>query len=99
MRKTALMFILAATASVMAVAPSKAQSVDIGEATCKEVLALGKDDLSAILMWTHGYFGGKAGDTKIDFKEFEAAGGVIGEYCAAHPDDKWLESIEKLGNG
>ena len=98
MRKT-IFFAAAALAGSIATSPVMAASIDIAEATCKDVLELKQDDLTAILMWTHGYFGGKAGDTKIDFKEFEAAGGVIGEYCAAHPDDKWLESIEKLGNG
>ena len=90
-----------ALASAMAVAmatPSKAVVLDVSDLTCKDVLELKSDDLSAVMMWTHGYFGGKAGDTKIDFKSFEAAGKAIGEYCGANPTANWLEAIEKLGS-
>ena len=97
MRKT-IFFVAAALAGSIATSPVMAASIDIAEATCKDVLELKQDDLTAILMWTHGYFGGKAGDTTIDFTSFEAAGKVIGEYCGQHPDEKWLESIEKLGS-
>lgn len=81
----------------LATAPLHAETIDVGQATCKDVLELKSDDLTAILMWTHGYFGGQANDTTIDFKAFEAAGKVIGEYCGKNPDENWLEAIEKLG--
>jgi hypothetical protein len=97
MRKTVFLGI-AALAGCLSTTPVLAEKIDIAEATCKDVLELKQDDLTAILMWTHGYFGGKVGDTTIDFAGFEAAGKVIGEYCGQHPDEKWLESIEKLGS-
>jgi len=78
--------------------PVHAETIDVGQATCKDVLELKSDDLTAILMWTHGYFGGQANDTTIDFKAFEEAGKVIGEYCGKNPKANWLEAIEKLSN-
>jgi acid stress chaperone HdeB len=77
--------------------PAHAETIDVGQATCKDVLELKNDELTSLLMWTHGYFGGQANDTTIDFKAFEEAGKVIGEYCGKNPDANWLESIEKLG--
>ncbi len=76
---------------------AKAETIDIANATCKEVLELKQDDLAAIMMWTHGYFGGKAGDTTIDFDGFAKAGEAIGAACAQDPEAKWLEKIESLG--
>jgi acid stress chaperone HdeB len=94
MRLPALAFaVLAASVSF----PAAAETIDIGQATCKEVIELKEDDLTVIMMWTHGYFGGKSGDTKIDFDEFAKAGEVIGEACAKDPDAKWLAKIEELG--
>jgi acid stress chaperone HdeB len=78
-------------------AAASAETIDIANATCKEVIELKQDDLAAIMMWTHGYFGGKAGDTSINFEEFAKAGEVIGEACAKDPEAKWLEKIESLG--
>jgi acid stress chaperone HdeB len=90
--------LLAAAALLTAITlPARAETIDIAAATCKEILELKQDDLSAIMLWTHGYFGGKVGDTTIDFEGFAKASEAIGAACASNPDGKWLETIEKLG--
>ena len=98
--KVSVMRTLLSTFAVLflATAQIQAETIDVGQATCKDVLELKSDDLTAILMWTHGYFGGQANDTTIDFKAFEEAGKVIGEYCGKNPTANWLEAIEKLSN-
>jgi acid stress chaperone HdeB len=92
--------VLSATLAALlasSILPAQAETIDVADATCKEVLEMKEDDLTVMMMWTHGYFGGKAGDTKIDFEEFAKAGEVIGAACAQDPDAKWLDKIESLG--
>lgn len=60
--------------------------VDVATITCKELLASKKDDIGTILIWLHGYYGGKAEDTTFDPDAFGQGAEQMGAYCAEHPD-------------
>ena len=88
----------AAILAMLATAPAKAEVIDISTIKCKDLGAMSKDEASYILIWLHGYFGGKAGDTTIDLTAFEANGAKIGEICGANPELGLMTAITKLGN-
>ena len=49
-----------------------------------------------VLIWLHGYYGGKAGDTTIDMDSFDVAGKEIGEACAASPELGLMTVINQI---
>jgi hypothetical protein len=52
--------------------------------------------VSYVLIWLHGYFGGKAGDTTIDLAAFEENGKAIGEKCAENGELGLMTVISQL---
>ena len=69
-------------AAIALATPARAEVVDMAAITCGELLNMKDDDAGTILVWLHGYFGGKADDTTFDIKGFEAAAKKIGAFCA-----------------
>ncbi len=91
--------ILAAAIALLATtAGAKAEVVDVATIKCKEALAMSADELSYVLLWLHGYEGGKAGDTTIDVKALGEGGAAIGEKCGENPELGLLTVIEQMGN-
>jgi acid stress chaperone HdeB len=90
--------VLFATAifSILGNSPAKAEVVDISTVKCSDLIAMKTDEASYILMWLHGYFGGKAGDTTIDLAAMESAGSAIGEKCAENPELGLMTAIQQL---
>ena len=43
---------------------ARAGEVDMSTITCKELLSSSQEEVSYILMWIHGYYGGKSDDTR-----------------------------------
>ena len=88
---------VAATAVVVAsVLPAAAETVDVAAVKCSELATMSKDDGTILIMWLHGYYGGKAGDTTIDFEALGTVAGAIGEGCAAAPDAMVMEVLAEL---
>jgi acid stress chaperone HdeB len=87
------------SAAALTAASANAEKIDVASATCNDIVSAADDDKAAILMWTHGYFSGKYGNTLIDFETFEKGSMAIGEACAAAPDASWLETVEKTISG
>ena len=61
----------AAVLALMLTGSAKAEVIDISTIKCKDLETMSKDEVSYVLVWLHGYFGGKAGDTTIDLAAFE----------------------------
>jgi len=92
MKKLALLAALA----VLNAQAAKAEVVDVSTIKCSELGTMSKDEASYILIWLHGYYGGKAGDTTIDLAALEKAGTAIGEKCATNPDLGLMTAITQL---
>ena len=90
--------LLAATAILMMVNSFTAQAsvVDVSTIKCKDALSMSKDEMSYILIWLHGYYGGKANDTTIDLASFHDIGVAIGEKCGANPSLGLMTAIEQM---
>ena len=88
-------FVLAAL-SIFAASAAQAEVVDVSTIKCAELGKISKEEASYILIWLHGYYGGKAGDTTIDLAALESVGKAIGEKCAENPDLGLMTAIDQL---
>ena len=75
---------------------ARAEVVDVSTIKCSEVLEMPKDEMSYVLIWLHGYYGGKAGDTTIDLASFADIGTAIGEKCGQNPKLGLMTAIEQM---
>jgi acid stress chaperone HdeB len=78
------------------ITPGQAEVIDVSTVKCSDIGTMSKDDVSYLLIWLHGYYGGKAGDTTIDLAALEANGTAIGEKCGANPDLGLMTAIQQL---
>lgn len=76
--------------------PSYAEVIDVSTVKCSDISTMSKEDVSYLLIWLHGYYGGKAGDTTIDLASLEASGTAIGEKCGANPELGLMTAIQQL---
>ncbi|MDE2446860.1 MAG: hypothetical protein KGO94_11810 [Alphaproteobacteria bacterium] len=87
-------------ASALAVAvlaqPAKAEVIDVSTIKCADLSKMKQEEISYLLIWLHGYFGGKAGDTTIDLAALESNGTAIGDKCAANPELGLMTAITQL---
>ncbi len=92
---------LALAAGLMALAalPARAEMIDVSTVKCADLATMSDEEGSYLLIWLHGYYGGKAGDTTIDLDSFEVAGKAIGESCAASPDLGLMTVINQIDAG
>jgi len=77
---------------------ARAADVDMSKMTCGDLLDMKSDDMGAILIWLHGYFGGLAKDPMIDLSGFPEFGRALGTYCAEHKKQTLFTAIKALAN-
>ena len=82
--------------TLLTAAPATAEVIDVSTIKCADLSGMKTDDASYLMIWLHGYFGGKAGDTTIDLAALEAAGTAIGQKCADNPDLGLMTVINQL---
>jgi acid stress chaperone HdeB len=78
---------------------AKAEVVDLSTVKCSELSDMSAEDVSYLLIWIHGYYGGKAGDKTIDLESLGEAGKRIGEACAENPDLGLLTVTDRIAAG
>lgn len=78
--------------------PARAEVVDMAAITCGELLEMKPEEAGSILLWTHGFFGGLADDTKFDVKAFQEITVEIGQYCAKNKKVTLLSAVKALVN-
>ena len=89
---------LIAVAALAPLTSARAEVIDMAAVTCGELIAMKSDDAGAILLWTHGYFGGLADDTKFDPKAFEEIAKAVGGYCATNKKVTLISAIKHVTN-
>ncbi len=90
------LIIAAALLAMVGAAPAKAEVIDVSTVKCSDLATMKEDEISYLLIWLHGYYGGKAGDTTIDLASLESAGGAIGEKCGANPELGLMTAIQQM---
>jgi hypothetical protein len=91
-------FVAAAALAAAFVMPVYAQSADMAELKCSDLVAMKAEDMGLILFWIDGYVSHKTGNTAVNFEGLAADGEKIGTYCGTNPDAKVLEYIEAATN-
>lgn len=80
----------------MASSPVSAQKLDLSTVKCKEFLESGKENISLVLMWLHGYYSDQDASPVVDFDKMKVDGGKIGEYCAKNPGNGLITAAEEV---
>jgi acid stress chaperone HdeB len=75
---------------------SQAEVIDLSTIKCSDVAKMSDKEGSYLMIWLHGYYGGKDGDTTLDTAAFEEAGKAIGDSCAENPELGLMTTIDKL---
>lgn len=75
---------------------AKAEVIDLSTVKCSDIGKMSESEASYVMIWLHGYYGGKAGDTTLDTESFEATGKAIGEACAENPELGLMTAINQL---
>ena len=89
---------LLAGAMLVPLTSVRAKVIDMAAVTCGELMSMKSDDAGAILLWTHGYFGGLADDTKFDQEAFEEIAKAIGDYCRKNSKVTLISAIKAVTN-
>jgi hypothetical protein len=87
---------LALAASILAVAPANAQTIDFRTVKCQEIAALPIETLDFVSVWLDGYSADEedAESMKADFSGTDAD--EIKAYCQQHPDPAFLKAAEEM---
>ena len=70
---------------------------DLKEFICKDVMRLSGSERENSLALVHGYRLGKMGTTEYDIEALSDLTDRFIDYCLDNPNDKALETFEKLG--
>ena len=85
-----------AAASVAAATPAHADVLDMAAITCRDLMNMKSDDAATIMIWVHGFYGGKADDTKLDLDAFHEAITRIANYCNSRPKVSLLSAVKDV---
>ncbi len=89
-----------ALAGCLALPIAQAESVDLGEMTCQELLDIGNDDgdtASYIIIWLDGYLSGITGDTRFNDEGIGHFTEKLMAACGRSPDAKTLDIAKTVG--
>ncbi len=75
---------------------AQAEVIDLSTIKCSDIAKMSEEEGSYLMIWLHGYYGGKAGDTTMDLESFEASGKAIGDVCATSPDLGLMTVINQI---
>src|SRR5271169_5240475 len=73
-----------------------AQTVDIAEFTCKDLMAGPGNDAVFTSVWLSGFYNGKHNNTKIDLKKFKDNADAVVKYCTANPTKTVVQAVDSL---
>ena len=92
-----LKHLIAATGLLLAAQSiAHAEVIDLSTIKCSDVAKMTDEEGSYLMIWLHGYYGGKAGDTTMDTDSFEQSGKEIGAVCAESPDLGLMTVINQI---
>jgi acid stress chaperone HdeB len=75
---------------------SHAEILDMSTLKCSDTAEWSEDEAGLVMFWMHGYYGGKAGDTRVDFDAITAVAAKLSEACAANPDIGLMTALKTV---
>lgn len=103
MSKSVRHFVTAAVTSALffggsaALSEEPSNKKDLSEFLCKDVMRLSGSERENALALVHGYRLGKMGTTQYQIEALADLTDRFIDHCLDNPNDKALESLEKLG--
>ena len=85
----------ACAAAIAFAAPALAANVDLSTITCKQFLALDKDNIAVYITWLDGYYKNEDDPPVIDFDSFQKNSQALGQYCGGHPDEGLITAADQ----
>jgi acid stress chaperone HdeB len=89
-------FVVAAGLLAAASDVAHAEVIDLSTIKCSDIAKMSEEEGSYLMIWLHGYYGGKAGDTTMDTDSFESSGKAIGDACAQSPELGLMTVINQI---
>jgi acid stress chaperone HdeB len=83
-------------AALAGTAPASAQRLDLSTVTCKQFLESGKENISYVLMWLHGYWTDADDPPIVDFDKMRTDAEKLGAYCAQNPGNGLITAAEQV---
>ena len=77
--------------------PAKAESFDVSQLRCGELMELDEDSIVVMLLWMDGYLSGVTGDTRFDPDYMETFAEKVGMACSNSPETRVLEVAKIVG--
>lgn len=97
------MKILIAATSLCAVmlsaSVSFAETLDMSTLKCSDTASWSEDEAGLVMFWLHGYYGGKADDTRVDLDAITEVAKQLSEACAADPDVGLMTALKSVVGG
>jgi acid stress chaperone HdeB len=75
----------------------QAESFDVKELTCEELLSASEEEMGIMLFWIDGYLSGVTGDTRFDDEMLSSFAEKMGGACAKSPEAKVLDTAKIVG--
>ena len=83
--------------ALVATQPAKADSFDMSEFTCAELVELDTETSVLMTFWLDGYLSGISGDTVVDSEYIGGLAEGMIEACSADPEALVLDVVEEVG--
>jgi acid stress chaperone HdeB len=80
----------------LSLAPARAEKIDLSTMTCKQFMAISKDEMGIILTWLDAYYKEEDDPPVIDTEKFTRNAGKLGGYCAQNPTIGLITATDKL---
>nr|WP_316652015.1 HdeA/HdeB family chaperone [uncultured Gellertiella sp.] len=78
---------------------ARAEVLDMSTLKCSDTANWSEDEAALVMFWLHGYYGGKADDTRVDFEAITAVAKQLAEACAANPDVGVMSALKSVVGG
>ena len=80
----------------LGLAPARAEKLDLSTLSCKQFMALNKDEINMILTWLDAYYKDEDAPPVIDTDKYIKNAGKLGGYCAGNPTIGLITATDKL---
>lgn len=82
---------------IAALAPVHAESFDMKDMSCAQLMQADEEDAGVILLWLDGYLSGVTGDTRLDTDFLETFAEEMASACEKTPQAKILDVAQIVG--
>jgi HdeA/HdeB family len=79
-----------------AAAEGRVDRIDLTGFTCKQFLAMNRDDALIVVGWLQGYYLDEHAPPVVDFAKLSAESVSLANRCAARPDDDVMAAAERV---